>query len=145
MSLIAAITEARQRRDGDLLTNAIPYARLLGLKLETKGNELTCAMPFSQVLVGNPVLPALHGGSVGGMMECAAILHLLWNMDSVSVPKTVDFSVDYLRSARAEDTYARAIMVRMGARVANLRVEAWQSDVHKPIAIGIGNFLLKTN
>lgn len=144
MTLIAKVNEAREKNDWGLLVQNIPYAHFLGLRLDVKGDELTCVMPFKDALVGNPVLPALHGGSVGGFMECAAIFHLLWQRETVSVPKTIDFSIDYLRSPRAVETYARAIMVKMGSRIANLRVEAWQTDRYKPVATAHGNFLLQT-
>ncbi len=144
MTLIAKVTEAREKNDWSVLVESIPYAGFLGIRMDVKGDELTCVMPFQKTLVGNPILPALHGGSVGGFMECAAIFYLLWHMETVSVPKTIDFSVDYLRSPRTVDTYARAIMVKMGSRIANLRVEAWQTDHHKPIATAHGNFLLQT-
>jgi hypothetical protein len=40
----------------------IPYAGFLGVRAELKGDELTLILPYSEHLVGNPLLPALHGG-----------------------------------------------------------------------------------
>jgi acyl-coenzyme A thioesterase PaaI-like protein len=36
----------------------------------------------------------------------------------------------------------RAEIVKHGRRIANVRVLAWQDDPAKPVAAGIGNFLL---
>src|SRR5690606_27249332 len=76
----------------------IPYARFLGIRAELKGDELTLVMPFSQHLVGNPLLPALHGGVVGALLEVTALTQLAIASKSERFPKTVDIGIDYLRS-----------------------------------------------
>jgi acyl-coenzyme A thioesterase PaaI-like protein len=85
----------------------------------------------------------VHGGAIGGFLECAGLFYLLWDMDSVDLPKTINFTFEYLRSGRPVDTYANVFMVKQGKRVAHLRVEAWQSSPDKPISVGHGNFMLK--
>ena len=57
----------------------VPYARFLRLRAERQGDALTVTMPFADRLIGNPVLPALHGGTVGALLESAAIFKLLWD------------------------------------------------------------------
>ena len=57
-------------------------------------------------------------------------------------PKTIDFTIDYLRSGRARDAYARAEVQKAGRRVANVRVEAWQDARDRPIAAAHGHFLM---
>jgi uncharacterized protein (TIGR00369 family) len=120
----------------------IPYAAFLGVRAELKGDELTLIMPFSDHLVGNPMLPALHGGVVGALMELTALTQLGVATKSEHFPKTVDISVDYLRSGRPVDTYARARVVKLGRRIANVQVEAWQGERSQPIAAMHGHFLL---
>ena len=44
--------------------------------------------------------------------------------------------------AGAADTRGRAEIVKLGRRIANVRVQAWQDDPKRPVAAGIGNFLL---
>ena len=49
----------------DLITRSlekIPYAQTLGVKPFFMGDEFTLVMPFDQSNIGNPTLPALHGG-----------------------------------------------------------------------------------
>jgi len=61
--------------------------------------------------------------------------------DYSKVPKPIGLNVGYLRSGKPQDTFARASIVRQGSRVANVRVEAWQDDIDKPIATLMGNYL----
>lgn len=125
------------------LLESIPYVRFLGIRGERRGNELTLVLPFGEHLVGNPRLPALHGGVIGAFLETSAIIQLVWESDSSVLPKTVDVTVDYLRTGRPRDTYARATISKHGRRVANVRAEAWQDDRHRPIAALHGHFLLQ--
>lgn len=142
-ALATLVTGARAADDPSRLLNAIPYARMLGLRASLADGALVVCMPRSEHLVGNPVLPALHGGTVGALLESAAILELLWQKDSVSVPKTITLTVDYLRSARLEDSFARATITKHGRRVANVQVRAYQDDETKPIATANLHFLLR--
>ena len=106
----------------------IPYARFLGVRAELKGDELTLVLPFKDHLVGNPLLPALHGGVVGALMELTAITQLAIASKSERFAKTIDIGVDYLRSGRPTDTYARARVIKIGRRIANVQAEAWQNE-----------------
>ncbi|MBI5911787.1 MAG: PaaI family thioesterase [Betaproteobacteria bacterium] len=135
-------TSCRASNDWGPLVQSVPYARFLNLRIDIKGEEFTCILPFHQKLIGNPVLPALHGGATGGFMECAGMFYLLWQIDTQTLPKTIDFNIDFLRTGLARDTYANVVMVKQGRRVANLRIEAWQSSPDKPIALGHCNFML---
>ena len=120
----------------------IPYARFLGVRLEVEGDDLVCVLPFRDDLVGNAQLPALHGGVVGAFLELTALLQLIDSTDDERVPKPIDFSVNYLRSAGPRETRGRAEIVKHGRRIANVRVLAWQDDPARPVAAGTGNFLL---
>jgi uncharacterized protein (TIGR00369 family) len=131
--------------DEQILTEAlsrIPYARFLGVRAELKGDELTLVLPFQEHLVGNPMLPALHGGVVGAMMELAALTQLAITSKNAKTAKTIDIGVDYLRSARPVNTFARARVVKIGRRIANVQVEAWQAERSQPVAALHGHFLM---
>jgi len=84
----------------------------------------------------------VHGGVVGAFLEMTAILALIDQGDAERVPKPINFSVDYLRSAGPHETLGRAEIVKLGRRIANVRVLAYQGDEAKPVAAGIGNFRL---
>lgn len=141
--LFERIRRAGSDEDFRALLESIPYVDFLGIRGERRGNELTFVLPFAEHLIGNPRLPALHGGVIGAFLETAAIVQLVWESDSPVLPKTIDIGVDYLRSGRPRDTYARATITKHGRRVANVRAEAWQDDRHRPIAAVHGHFLLQ--
>jgi len=122
----------------------VPYVRFLGMRVEMAGDEMTAVLPFADHLVGNPMLPALHGGVIGAFMEMTALAQLSLAQPGGRVPKTIDVTIEYLRSARAQDTYARAVLRKVGRRVANVQVEAWQDSRAQPVAGMTGHFLLRS-
>ena len=65
----------KQRRDAALaaLLASIPYIQFLGIQFDRRGDELTAVMPYHEKLVGNPMLPALHGGATAAFLEVAAV------------------------------------------------------------------------
>ena len=130
-------------RDINALMQAIPYARFLGITVDQRGNEITTVMHFSQSLIGNPVLPALHGGTIGAFLETTAIAQLAFEINGNDLPKPIGLTIDYLRSGRPVDTYGRAVITKQGRRVATVHAEAWQDDRSRPIAAAHGHFLLK--
>ena len=151
----------KQRRDAALkaLVGGVPYITWLGIQFDRRGGELTAILPFDQRLIGNPMLPALHGGATAAFLEVAAIIELSWSvlwhemeqgrLDPAAIearpprlPKTIDFTVDYLRSGLPRDAYARARVNRSGRRYASVHVEAWQDNRARPIAQATGHFLM---
>ena len=120
----------------------VPYVRFLGMRAELSGDEMTAILPFSDHLVGNIHLPALHGGVIGAFLEMTALAQLSVTQGSAKVHKTIDVTVEYLRPGRALTTYARADLRKVGRRVANVHVEAWQEARDHPIAFLRGHFLL---
>ena len=119
----------------------IPYVAHLGARAELHGDQMTAVLPFSEHLIGNPMLPALHGGVIGGFMELTAVIQLSLQSGEAA-PKPVDVTVEYLRTGRPRDLFARAEVKRVGRRIANVQVEAWQDVRAKPIASLRGHFLL---
>lgn len=124
------------------LIDRVPYARFLGIQVVSRGEELYFVLPRRDTNVGNPTLPALHGGAVAGFMEQAALLFILLEMGEPRIPKTIDFTIDYLRAGHVRDSYAECSITRLGRRVANVQIQAWQVRRDDPIAIARAHFLL---
>ena len=128
------------------LLGAIPYARYLGMRAELHGDEMTAVLPYADGLIGNPAIPALHGGVIGAFMELTAMAQLALAQGMAQgmarQPKPIGVTVEYLRSGRPRDVYARAEIKRLGRRVASVRVEAWQESRGAPIAALHGHFLV---
>ena len=152
----------KHRRDAALraLVKSIPYAQFLNISFERHGDELTSVLGYHDALIGNPALPALHGGVTAAFLETAAHIELGWQLlweevesgriyaDDLSpesmprMPKTIDFTVDYLRTGLPRDAYARARVNRSGRRYASVHVEAWQDNRARPFAQSTGHFLM---
>ena len=120
----------------------MPYGRHLGVQVETSESGTVFVLPFRDDLIGNRWLPALHGGVVGAFLELVATGELFAQAEAGRVPKPINFSVNYLRSVGPRETRGKAVIVKHGRRIANVRVIAWQIDESKPTVAGIGNFLL---
>lgn len=142
MKILEELRNEGRADDMQAVLDSIPYARFLGIRVDRKGSEITTILPFDEKLIGNPVLPAIHGGAIGAFLEFTSVIQLLFNTSLERLPKTVDVSIDYLRSGRPVDTYGRAIVTRQGRRVANVRAEIWQEEKARPIAASHGHFLL---
>ena len=152
----------KQRRDLALaaLVGGIPFIRFLGITFERRGDELTALLNYDDKLIGNPSLPAIHGGVTAAFLETTAIVELGWqrlwediesgrsDAETLSrgtlprMPKTIDFTVDYLRSGLPRDAYARARVNRSGRRYASVHVEAWQDNRSRLFAQATGHFLM---
>ena len=140
--IVDRIAEAKRLGEPSRMTELVPYARWMGISMRAVGGEMLGLLTYSDMLIGNAALPALHGGALSALLESTAIFQLLWDAETVVLPKTIDITFDYLRSGRPVDTWAKGILTRQGRRVANVRVEAWQEDRQRPIAIAHGHFLI---
>jgi uncharacterized protein (TIGR00369 family) len=143
MDFLKALSESGRGQDMAAVLEHIPYARFLGVEVQQQGREVITVLPFSEQLVGNVRLPAIHGGVIGALLEITSVLQVLFETSCQRLPKTIDVNFDYLRSGKGATTYGRAIVNRQGRRVANVRSELWQEDREKPIALAQGNYLLK--
>ncbi len=135
------VAEARDSGDYSELISTIPYAVTLGVECERFGDEVLFKLPRKKSNIGNPILPAIHGGVIGGFMEISASLYLMMFQDTAKLPKIVDISLDYLRAGLDRDTYVECKLTRQGSRVANVIVTAWQKSRDQPIALARAHFL----
>ena len=138
----ALIDAARRADDPNRILRATPYAEFLGITIELVDGRHVCRLSFRDDHIGNPILPALHGGVTGALLESAAIFHLVWDLEATSIPKTINMSIDYLRPGRPADIYAAGVATKQGRQVTNVRVEAWQESRERLIAAAHGHFLL---
>lgn len=122
---------------------SIPFAGFLGVQIELAGDELTAHLPFDDKLIGNPMIPALHGGVIGAFMEITAMAQLAFSERFDHIPKPINVTVQYLRSGKPVRTYARAVLNRVGRTVANVEVTAWQEQRDHPIATLQAHFLVE--
>ncbi|MEM7768160.1 MAG: PaaI family thioesterase [Pseudomonadota bacterium] len=119
-----------------------PFARTLGVICDVRGDEMTAVLPFDEKFIGNAAIPALHGGAIGAFLELTAMAQVFLLTELERPPRPIDLTIDYLRSGRAEDLYARAVVVKLGSRMATVRAEAWQTERDKPVAMLRAQFLV---
>ena len=143
MSILEVTERARKSGDYAPLVQAIPYARFLGIAAELREGELIGKLNFSDSLIGNPMLPALHGGTIAALLESTAIFQVMMEAETVVLPKTINITVAYLRSARPVDTFAHGTITKHGRRVAVVYAQAWQDDRSRPVATAHAHFLIK--
>jgi uncharacterized protein (TIGR00369 family) len=139
---VSAEDRPAQARIAEIL-GRMPYAGFLGVEGRMEADGFVAVLPFREDLIGNTRLPAVHGGALGAFLEIAALTALALRLETTAKqPLTVGVTVEYLRPARARDTFARPAIKRLGRRIANVHVEAWQDDPASPVALLQGRFLL---
>ena len=124
-----------------------PYAETLGIAVDpADGDGRTLIMPYADAVLGRPGF--LHGGAITGLMEMAAIVALRHDLAEDGARtiggriKPVNVTVDFMRGGRDKLTYGRAVVTRLGTRLANVDATAWQDDRAKPIAAARMNYLI---
>jgi acyl-coenzyme A thioesterase PaaI-like protein len=136
------LEQARQDREPQQILDLIPYSSFIGVQAKIEDKRILYFMPEQHSNIGNPSLPAIHGGVIGGFMELSAAIELLYNLDIEKIPRVADFSLDYLRPGRYQTTYASCSVLRHGKKLVNVSVMAWQDSPDKPIATARCHFLV---
>ena len=115
----------------------LPYADFLGIQVagDRDGAPLL-VMPFSAGLMN--LQGSMHGGAISGLLEIAAIAAIDATLeegeDPRSIFKPITVTVDFMRPGTPADVYACGVVVRVGGRIANVAVSAWQDDPGRVIA-----------
>ncbi|WP_372038717.1 PaaI family thioesterase [Shewanella sp. 10N.286.52.A9] len=136
------VKRAIDLNDYSYLLAKVPYTQFIGMSVNRFGDEMVFKLPAKDDNIGNPILPAIHGGVIAGFMEMSAIVQLMVFMQAKKVPKIIDFSIDYLRAGLHQDTFAECKITRQGRRVANVSINCWQTNRKQLVATARAHFLL---
>jgi uncharacterized protein (TIGR00369 family) len=142
IALAALLADARASGDPQRLVAVLPYARFLGIEVALEGAEVVSTMRYAEHLIGDATIPALHGGTLAALLEAAAHSAVLFGEAAPALPRTITFTIDYLRSGKAQDTRARAKIVRRGRRIAVVETAAYQDGDERPIATAVVHVLV---
>lgn len=114
----------------------IPFNAHLGLRVESLSRaRCLLRLPPRPELVGNPALPAVHGGVLSALADTAGGMAVFTALPAGYSVSTVDLRVDYLRPGKVDALlYASATLVRLGNRVAVANCDIWQGDPENVIA-----------
>jgi acyl-coenzyme A thioesterase PaaI-like protein len=137
-----SVVAARLEKSPQSVMEMIPYADFIGAQVKIENDQLLYWLDKRPTNIGNPSLPALHGGVIGGFLELSAAIEIIYNLDIAVVPKVVDFSLDYLRAGRYKTVYAKCNVLRQGKKLINVTASAWQDDENTPIATARCHFLI---
>ena len=140
----------------DAMMQLMPYAQTMGMRVHAlEDDALVCCMPFDESHIGNVELPAIHGGALSSFMEMVATAEVARrqlaqtafdgeaDIEQISeiVPVPLNVTVQYLRSAKDQDCYVRAEVLKLGRRSNTVLCRLWQEDESKPVASMTGIFV----
>jgi uncharacterized protein (TIGR00369 family) len=117
-----------------------PYARTMGFTT-SRDDGLVVTMPPGDGVMGRPGF--LHGGAMAGLLDFTAWVTLFDALEDGATIKPISISTDFMRGGKLEPLHARATIVRLGRRIANVSVAAWQDDESKPVAAANLKFLIE--
>ncbi len=102
-----------------LVEEFVPFNKWLGVKVEhIERGLITLSIPFRPELVGDPAMPALHGGVIGALADAAGGFAIWSTLKNPAARlSTVDLRVDYLRPGREDTLFATASIIRVGSRL----------------------------
>jgi acyl-coenzyme A thioesterase PaaI-like protein len=120
---------------------ALPYARMLGFDVSCDEAGVGGHLPFAAHLIGNPLVPALHGGVIAALLNFTAVGQLMLAQDSAAMPRILTCTIEYLASPALRDCSAVARITSQSRRFATLRAEAMQPHSGRMIAAASLQFL----
>ncbi len=106
----------------------------LGFSASQDTDGYVYSLSFDEKHIGNPLIRALHGGVIGAFLEVAAQCELAAKIGDGFSIKTVNLDIDYLASSKAQPMTAKAVITRLGRRIAFVEVAGWQETESKPVA-----------
>jgi uncharacterized protein (TIGR00369 family) len=99
----------------------------LNLEVASVGaGEASIVLPYREELIGNPQIPAIHGGILAGLIDLAGGA-ATFTVCNAPTP-TVDLRIDYVRPALEKHTVAEAEIVNAGSTIAFVDVDVRQAD-----------------
>lgn len=117
------------------------YAQALGIRLDSwEGGVPVLSIDYRPDLCGNPGM--LHGGVLSAMLEIAAVAALDADLRAKHGPAALsplNTTVEFLRAAGEEPTFASAEIVKAGRRLATVAARLWQGARDKPVATAVVN------
>ena len=139
----------------NLFEEKIVFNKLLGLKLNTvTATHVSASMVMRPDLIGNFSEGRLHGGVISAALDttggiavtaalCARYAGESFDQHAVRFARlgTIDLRIDYLRPGISTHFEMRAQVIRLGARIANTRMEFLGSD-GKLLATGNGVYIV---
>lgn len=121
----------------EMFEQRIPFNRFLGLQVASmEPGKAVVRLPFRDEYIGDAQRPAIHGGVISTLIDATGGLAAYTRLEESDRISTIDILVDYLNPADKSELIAQAEVVRIGNRVAVVRVKVVQEGHQEPVARG---------
>ncbi|MGQ0537123.1 MAG: PaaI family thioesterase [Methanobacteriota archaeon] len=127
----------------DDLIRVPPFHSYLDVRLlHAEPGRVRIRVPYKAEFIGNPLIPAWHGGILSALIDLAGGA-ALFTVCNVPTP-TIDMRVDYIRPAVAgNDIVAEAEVLRCGKTVGHVRVDVADERTGTLVATGSAAYSVK--
>jgi len=109
--------------------------------------KLSLKLPLKYDYVGNPALPALHGGVTAALIEHCSVYCARTTCTDVSVSAWVsDSRIDYLRAAPCYGhMYCDAVVEHVSSKIVRVDSVCWDETRTHKVALGRVTVLLSSS
>jgi uncharacterized protein (TIGR00369 family) len=99
--------------------SVLRHCQLLGLKvLQADETSLQMRLPYSEDIIGNPLVGIIHGGALTTLMDTACGTACFVAIEGMELCPTLDLRVDYMKSSEpGQDLVAHASVTRVANNV----------------------------
>lgn len=139
----------------DMFEKHITFNGFLGFRIDLLDTEkVVIRFPMRSELIGHYLHGRLHGGVVSSVLDAAGGLAVMWKlaeyypgesviqvMERFRYLGTIDLRIDYLRQGIGEEFFAEAEVVRLGRRIAVIKMRLL-NEKEVLIATGNGNYIV---
>jgi len=138
-----------------LFEQTIAFNQVLGLRIVAiRPGSVDGSLAMKPELIGHPTHQRLHGGVISASLDAMAGLAIIAaigarHMDEPPAQRmhrfarlgTIDLRIDYLRPAVGPRFTARAEVLRLGSRVASVRMEFLDSE-SRLLSVGAAAYIV---
>ncbi|MDA8942076.1 PaaI family thioesterase, partial [Porticoccaceae bacterium] len=75
-----SLTAAKKASNPQAMLDLIPYSTFIGAQAKIENDEVLYWLERRSSNIGNPSLPAIHGGVIGGFLELSASIEILYEL-----------------------------------------------------------------
>jgi len=99
--------------------SVLRHCQLLGMTvIQADETSLQMRLPYSEDIIGNPLMNTIHGGALTTLMDTACGTACFVAIDGMELCPTLDLRVDYMRSSeQGENIIAYATVSRITKNV----------------------------
>ena len=119
------------------------HCQVLGLTVEQADMDgLVIQLPYSDLIIGNPVTGVVHGGAITTLMDTCCGISTVCYLEDFEICPTLDLRIDYMHPAEpGKPIFGFAECYRVTPPVIVTRGVAYQDNREEPIAHVVGTFM----